>query len=111
MSPNDFDLQLVELQRRSVGRLVSADVFDEAAFRDLKAYLCKKAELLKGEYVVSKQVVVCLLEAVAAIESRAAYVEEAKRNAHMGDEFYMLLGLIAGGEGCNDRKPGVPRVR
>jgi hypothetical protein len=111
MSPNNFDLQLVELQRRSVGRLISAEVFDEAAFHELKSYLCEKAELLKSEYVVSKQIVACLLEAVAVIDSRAVYVEDAKRNAHLSDEFFMLLGLIASGEGCNDRKPGVPRVR
>ena len=110
MSASDFDLELEELRSKSVGRLVSAEVFDESAFAALKAHLCKKAELIKSEHVVSKQVVACLLEAASIIESRAAYVEGARSNAHLANEFHMLLGLIAIGEGCNDRKPGVPRV-
>jgi len=110
MAASDFDLHLVELQKESVGRLVCAEVFDKAAFDALKAYLCEKAELIKQEHVVSKQVVACLLEAAAVVESRAQWVEGARQNAHLSTEFHNLLGVIAIGEGCNDRKPGVPRV-
>ncbi|WP_115561025.1 hypothetical protein [Xanthomonas arboricola] len=111
MSPSDFDLELEELHRRSVGRLLAADTFDKPAFEALKAFLCAKAELLKAEHVVSKQIVHCLLSASRAIESRAGYVSQARDNIAMSNEFFMLLGLIAIGEGCNDRKPAVPRVR
>jgi hypothetical protein len=110
MSASDFDLHLVELQNKSVGRLMSAEVFDAVAFAELKTYLCEKAELIKDEHVVSKQVIACLLEAASVIESRSAYIEEARRNIKMSADFYYLLSLIAIGEGCNDRRPGVPRI-
>lgn len=110
MAASDFDLHLVELQKESVGRLVCAEVFDKAAFDALKAYLCEKAELIKQEHVVSKQVVACLLEAATVVDSRGQWIEGARQNAHLSTEFHNLLALIAIGEGCNDRKPGVPRV-
>jgi hypothetical protein len=110
MAASDLDTELEELRRKSVGRLISAEVFDVSAFSALKAHICEKAELIKAEHVVSKQVVACLLEAASVIESRAAYVEGAKNNAHLANDFRMVLALIAAGEGCNDRKPGVPRV-
>ena len=111
MPASDFDLELQELQRRSVHRLLAADTFDESAFIELKRYLCAKAELIKEEHVVSKQVLSVLLEAASAIESRAEYVASARAHVGMANEFHMLLGLIAIGEGCNDRVPGVPRAR
>lgn len=110
MAASDFDLHLVELQKKSVGRLISAEVFDKEAFETFKAYLCEKAELIKQEHVISKQVVACLLEAIAVIDSRAQSIASVRENAHLGAELYMLLGLMAIGEGCNDRKPGVPRI-
>ncbi|AKJ27087.1 hypothetical protein AAW51_0396 [Caldimonas brevitalea] len=50
------------------------------------------------------------MEAAAAIEGRIDWVPGAKRNAHLIAEFHMLLGLIAIGEGCNDRRPDVRLV-
>lgn len=110
MNSSDFDPHLQELGERSIHRLLAADVFDRDAFDALKAYLCEKAEMIKGEHVVSKQVIQCLLSATEAIESRAEYVPEARASRFMASEFEMLLGLIAIGEGCNDRKPSVPRI-
>lgn len=110
MTASNFDLHLQELQERAIGRLVAAEVFDKPAFDALKAYLCEKAELIKAEHVVSKQVLSCLLSAAQAIESRAEYIPEARANLAMASEFSMLLGFMAIGEGCNDRRPGVPRV-
>lgn len=109
MSVNDFDLELQDLHSRSVGKLMAAEVFDKEAFDALKSYLCAKAELLKSEYVISKQILDCLLSAWRVIESRAEYIAEAKKHAAMANEFFMLMDLIVIGEGCNDRKPGVPR--
>jgi hypothetical protein len=110
MSPSDHDLRLEELNYRAVVRLLAADVFDAAAFEDLKLYLCEKADLIKQEHVVSKQVLQCLVSASQAIETRAEYLPEVRRNIKMAAEFSTLLGLIAGGESCSDRTPGVPRV-
>ena len=110
MSPSDFDLELQELHRKSVGRLLTAETFDRSAFEALKAYLCEKAEHIKSEHVISKQVLDCLLSAWRAIESRAEYMPDARKSVAMAAEFFMLLDLMVGGEGCNDRKAGVPRV-
>ncbi|WP_310446092.1 hypothetical protein [Thiobacillus sp.] len=111
MSANNFDLELQELHARSVGRLIAVQVFDKEAFDALKSHLCKKAELLKSEHVVSKQILDCLLSAWQVIESRAEHLPEAKKHVAMAAEFFMLMGQIVIGEGCNDRKPGVPRVQ
>lgn len=110
MPASDFDLELEELHRKSVGRLIAADSFDVSAFGSLKKHLCDKAEEMKSEHVVSKQVLNCLLSAAKAIESRAEYVQAVRPHLAMAAEFYLLLDLIAIGEGCNDRRPGVPRA-
>jgi hypothetical protein len=110
MNASDFDPQLQELQRRSVDRLLEADVFDKPAFVVLLAYLNEKAERIRVERVVSKQVLSCLLSATQAIESRAEYLPEARSNLAMASEFSMLLGLIAIGESLNNRRSGVPRI-
>lgn len=110
MPASDFDSDLQELHRKSVDRLLTADTYDEGAFAALKEYLCEKAELIKGEHVISKQVLDCLLSAAKAIESRAEYVPTARAHRSKADEFYMLLDLMVIGEGCADRQPGVPRV-
>lgn len=111
MPASDFDLELQDLHRKSVLRLLAADTFDESAFLELRRYLCEKAELIKSEHVVSKQVLSVLLEAAGAIESRAEYVPAARSNLGMANEFHVLLGLMAIGEACGDRVPGAPRIR
>lgn len=93
-----------------MGRLLAADTFDGDAFDALKLHLCQKAELIKGEHVISKQVLDCLLSAAKAIESRVEYVPAARANQARAGEFYMLLDLMVIGESCNDRQPGVPRA-
>jgi hypothetical protein len=51
MKASDFDLELDELDKKSVGRLMNAEVFDLQAFNALKEYLSKKSELIKaGSY-------------------------------------------------------------
>ncbi|MBB1519896.1 hypothetical protein [Aquipseudomonas guryensis] len=109
MSPSDFDVELKDLYERSVGQLMT-DYFDASAFDAFHEYLCQKADLIKSEHVVSKQVLHYLLSAQQVIESRAEYLPAAKQNIQLAEEFAMLLGLIAIGEGRNDRAPGVPRA-
>lgn len=109
MSPSDFDIELKDLYERSVGQRMT-DYFDYSAFEALYEHLSQKAELIKSEHVVSKQVLHYLLSAQQVIESRAEYLPAAKQNIQLAKKFAMLLGLIAIGEGSNDRKPGVPRV-
>ncbi|MBD9416737.1 hypothetical protein IB234_19410 [Pseudomonas sp. PDM16] len=109
MNPSDFDVELKDLYERSVGQLMT-DYFDASAFDAFHEYLCEKAELIKSEHVVSKQLLHYLLSAQQVIESRAEYLPAVKQNIHLAIEFAMLLGLIAISEGRNDRAPSVPRV-
>ncbi|MCP1374178.1 hypothetical protein [Dyella lutea] len=109
MSPSDFDLELEEIYNRSVGQLLT-DHFDAAAFDALYLRLCEKAELIKAEHVVSKQVLHYLLSAQQAVQSRAPYVHAAQQHISLVSKFAMLLGLIAIGEAPSDRLPGVPRI-
>jgi hypothetical protein len=110
MPASDFDLELQAKHKKAVYRLMAADTFDEQAFIDLKQYLCEKAEEIKIEHVVSKQVLTVLLEAVSAIESRAEYLPSVRAHLGMINEFQILLWQVANGEGCRDRVPGVPRI-
>jgi hypothetical protein len=110
MKASDFDLQLEELNQQSVGRLMTAEEFDLSAFRALYAYLCEKATNIKSEHVVSKQVLRVMLWAPKAMEGRAKYDPVVRQNMELVRDFARLLDLIAIGEDCNDRKPGVPRV-
>src|SRR5690349_11572526 len=111
MKASDFDSTLEELFRTSVGRLMAVEVFDRAAFDRLKSHLVEKSEQIKGEHVISKQVVNALLKAARVIESRAEHVDGARENVAMAAEFRMILDIIALGEACSDYKPGVPRIR
>ncbi len=110
MSANDHDIELEELQRRATGRLLSSESFDPTAFQALREHICRKAEDLRSEYVISKQVLKCLHETSGAIRNQAAHVLSAREHLSVADDFEMLLDLIILGEGCDDRKPGVPRI-
>jgi hypothetical protein len=56
MTPGNFDPQLEELDRRATLRLLAAETFDVGAFAELWEYLSQKAEAIKRDYVISKQV-------------------------------------------------------
>ncbi|MEM4987532.1 hypothetical protein V8G57_09055 [Collimonas sp. H4R21] len=105
-----FDMKLKDLEEKATGRLLTADVFDEAAFADLYSYICYMAEELKSEYVVSKQFLAAILSAAGTIRSRSEYLPQVKKSAKLADDFDMVLALVAAGEAPNDRRPGVPRV-
>lgn len=109
MSPSDFDLELKDLYERSVGQLMT-DYFDASAFEALYERLSQKAELIKLEHVVSKQVLHYLLSAQQVIESRAEYIPAVKQNIYLVQKLSTLLGLIAIGDSPNARNPGVPRI-
>jgi hypothetical protein len=110
MSANDYDLQLEELELRSTFRLLSSGSFDAAAFAELRAHVCQKAEALRGEYVLSKQLLKALRGASSAIRNQSAHVAEARAHLSVADDFEMLLDLLIAGEGCEDRTPGSPRI-
>jgi Trm5-related predicted tRNA methylase len=71
MAASDYDLRLEELQKKSVDRLLEADVFDLDAFLELRSYLRQKSEQIKLQHTVSKQVLKCLRRAAQLVESRA----------------------------------------
>jgi hypothetical protein len=103
-------MHLSELKQKSVDRLLAAEYFDERAFQALYDYLCLKSESIKAEPVVSKQVIECVLSAVGAIQSRAEYLPDVRPHLSWADKFLRILGLMAIGEACSDRRPGVPRI-
>ena len=110
MKASDFDLHLEELSRRSLDRLLCAEVFDLAAFQALYTYLCEKATAIKAEHVVSKQVLLTLLRVSDVLRSRADHNEAVRQNLYLAADFAMLLGLIASGEDRSDRGSDVPRI-
>ena len=110
MKPSDYDLELEDLDRRSTDRLLAAEVFDGAAFAALNDYLSRKAEAIKVEHVISKQVLGSLRNAASAIRNLAPHVPQARENLALADEFEMLLDLMIIGESPQDRVPGVPRI-
>lgn len=110
MSANDFDVVLKELTDRSAVRLLTAEVFDEAAFNALEDYLWQKAEELRDEFTISKQILGCLRSAASAIRSRSEHLPVVRKHIHRAEDFEMLLDRLIAGEVRPDRRPGVPRV-
>lgn len=110
MSANDYDLELEQLGTRATARLLMADVFDGAAFDALYDHLAGKADALRGESVLSKQILACLRQASQAIRSRAEYLPAARDSIAVADKFEMLLDLLITGQDPADRKPGIPRI-
>jgi hypothetical protein len=110
MSQNHYDIHLDELKQRSIDRLLMAEVFDLSAFRDLKAYLWQKAEHLKDEDTISKQILSCIRSASAAIESRAEYIPTVREHLSMSRDFSLMLDMMIAGEVEGDRSPGIPRI-
>lgn len=110
MSANHYDLELEQLGERATGRLLMADTFDGGAFEALYDHLASKAGVLRGESVLSKQILACLRQASAAIRSRSEYVPAAKDSLAVADRFEMLLDLLIAGQDPADRKPGIPRI-
>ena len=105
-----FDMELKTLDDKATGRLLMADVFDEAAFTNLYSYVCALAEKFKKENVVPKQFLAVVLNAASTIRSRAEYLAEVKKRIKLADDFDMVLALVAIGEVPGDRRPGVPRI-
>lgn len=110
MSANDYDLELEQLEERATGRLLTADMFDGAAFEALYNHISDKARDLREVSVVSKQILRSLRQAAASIRSRAEYVASVQDKLPVADRFEMLLDLIIIGEHPEDRKPGTPRI-
>jgi len=110
VSENHFDPVLDELRRRAVDRLLAVEVFDEAAFNALEDHLWKKAEGLRHEYTISKQVLSCLRSAAGAIWSRSEHDPAVRKHLHRANDFEALLDRLIAGEVRSDRRPGVPRI-
>jgi|GEM_PF-1912633 len=110
MTVNDYDLTLKELARSSTMRLLASESFDLPAFTALYDYLSDKAEALKSEYVISKQILDTLRNASKSIRNQAPYVAAAQENISLADKFEMLLDLMITDESPRDRLPGVPRI-
>jgi len=104
------DSELDDLYHRSVGRLITAEIVDVEAFKALYAHLRSRAESLKHEPSVPKQVLASLLDAHQAIEVRSEHLPEAKAILALAHDFSVLLGIIAKGESPSERVPGVPRI-
>ena len=101
-----FATELQTLRERAIDRRLCADVFDGDAFDTLAQYLNRKADALRSEYVIPKQVLACLRDASSAIRSRAEYLPEVRTHVEMANRFDMLLNLILIGETMEDRVPG-----
>ena len=109
-SVNDHDIHLKELYENSVGKLLMSEFFDKAAFDTLYQHLESKAELLKKEYIVSKQIISVILNASSIIRSTSRHVKGSKQNIALADKFENLLELICKNETPSDRQPNVPRI-
>jgi len=110
LSENHFDIELDELTYRSVGQLITAERFDAAAFDALEDYIWMKAERLRSDFVLSKQLLKTLRSAAQAIRNRAESLSAARQQLHRADDFDRLLDRLTAGEVRNDRTPGVPRI-
>jgi hypothetical protein len=98
MTVNDYDLTLEELARTSTMRLLASESFDLPAFTALYDRLTSKADDLRVEFVISKQILGTLRDASEAIRNQAPHVAAARENLDLADKFEMLLDLMIIGE-------------
>ncbi|MCJ2128830.1 hypothetical protein [Methylobacterium sp. E-045] len=110
MSKNDFDVVMDELTDKAVGKFLKADVFDVSAFSVLRDHFWQKAERLQHETCISKQILMILRSAAAAIRSRAEYLPAVRHQLHLADDFEEMLDRLIAGDTRSDRTPGVPRI-
>ena len=110
MSENHFDPILEDLKERAVGRLLTADTFDASAFKALKEHLWRKAEDIKHEFSISKQVLFSLRSAAATIRCRAEYLPSVREQLHWANDFELMLDRLIAGETLDERQPGAPRI-
>ena len=110
MSENHFDVVLEELADRAIGKLLKTDAYDASAFDALEDHLWQKAEGLRSEHAISKQILKTLRSAVAAIRSRSEHHPSVQDQLHRANAFDVMLDRLIAGERRSDRKPGVPRV-
>ncbi len=110
VSENHFDVVLEELIDRSVGKLLKTDAFDASAFEALEVHIWQKAEGLRNESMLSKQILLNLRSAVGAIRSRAEYPPVVRENLQRAHDFDMMLDQLIGSETRSDRKQGMPHI-
>ncbi len=110
MSENHFDVILEELTDRAVGKLLLADTYDASVFDALEDHIWNKAQGLQSESVLSKQLLLTLRSAVAAIRSRAEYLPSVRDQLQRANDFEMILDRLIAGELRLDRRPGIPRI-
>lgn len=102
-NPNHFDLELKELAYNSTDKYLMQTVFDRTAFERLYEYLKNKADQLKSESSISKQIIGTILNAANLLESEI-------KEKELSNRFKDLLELMAISESPSDREPGVPRI-
>lgn len=85
MNPENYDLKREELTGKAACKLLSSDTFYLIAHDRLYKYICERAEEIKSEYVVSKQIVFSIYSAQRAIESTAGYNQQSKSNLVMAE--------------------------
>ena len=107
---NDYDIHLNDLYERSAGKLLMTELYDEEAFISLYEYLASKAELLKSEHMISKQIVSTILKASASIRNTSGHVQLSRKNIDLADRFEFLLSLIASNDVPSNRTPNVPHT-
>lgn len=83
---------------------MAVEVFDPAAFSTLEDHLWTKAEGLRSEYTLSKQVLHCLRYAAKAIRSRAEYLPEVREHLRRADDFEEMLDRLIAGQTRSDRR-------
>ena len=110
MSSYNYDLRLKELVERSCGELLKNDYFSVSAFDELYEYLVEKSISIKGEYVLSKQLVSAIFQVKNTIERAGEFNPDVKRNAALASKFFDALEIMSMGEALGDRMPGVPRI-
>ncbi|WP_145997188.1 MULTISPECIES: hypothetical protein [Ralstonia] len=74
MSASNYDDRLAELYEASVGRLRKVEIVDASAFQALYDYVALKADSMRSEHVVSKQVLRCILDARQAVLESTEHV-------------------------------------
>ena len=110
MSANHHDLELEELVRRATDRLLMEEVMDVEAFELLYDHIAAKAQKLRNQSALSKQILGSIRGAAESIRSRSEYLAEVRKHRDLAGKFDMLLDLLIASEDPAEKLAGQPRI-
>ena len=102
--------KLVELQEASIGRLACSQVLDRDAFGRFRDSLAQFLIHSKEHSIIPKRVLQLINTSASYCQTTAEFSDDPQFIDEFGAFLTRAFYCLIGGEGLDDRQPGVPRI-